>query len=404
MNESKVFLNPQPLSSIVVSHAGVQYSHPAARAIQDSGFLKAFWNTQLHQPEIRKGLFHSYPWPEIFRKALLILSKGSAMRNQALFWRNSWFDHHVADRLGEFNFDALIGFVGSSLFSFKKAKQLKKWAILDQHDIHPLLAERLLKEEIELNPDFSCLINYWPPHRPYLDRIEKELQMADRILVPSSFSLHSHLAAGLSPKKLILIPCGVYLPKQVSRNEPLNGKFRILFVGTISQRKGIKYLLEALKQLNLPQTELILIGRIDGDPSPLRSYRDFFHHVGFLSQERLEEYWNSSHLFILPSVYDAFGLVISEAMAHALPVIVTENSAAHDVVREGVDGFVVPIRDVEILKNRILKFYKNRDQGREMGQNARQRVKNFTWTQYSLRIQSFLESLISKQGSSFARS
>jgi glycosyltransferase involved in cell wall biosynthesis len=98
---------------------------------------------------------------------------------------------------------------------------------------------------------------------------------------------------------------------------------------------------------------------------------------------------------VLPSVYDAFGLVALDGMAAGLPVIVSENTAAgSDVVRDGVDGFVTPIRDVEVLKDRILRLYQDPALRSEMGKNAAERVKQFSWEVYENRLKEVIEQVI----------
>jgi len=394
--------------SVILSHAGVQYSYHVAFTLQEAGFLKGFWTTlydfnhhngtswirglnRRHYEGLKKELIHSHPWPEVFQRAFVsLLGRNYFTTNRLLQWRNRWFDSHVANQLDRDSFDCFMGYAGSCLTSVKRTKKLGRWAIVDQHDVHPAIAERLLKEEIELNPDFAPLISYWPPDRGYLERLGEELELADQILVPSSFSLSSHRQEGIPRKKLFCIPLGVDIPASPLDRKKKRKPFRILFVGTISQRKGIKYLLEAVKQLRLPESELVLAGQIDGDPRPLNPYKDFFRHVGFLSREAMREYWESSHVLVLSSIYDALGLVILEAMAHGVPVIVSENTIGLEAVRDGSDGFVVPIRDVEALKDRILRLYENRRLCDEMGQNASERAREFTWEKYGEKLTAFL--------------
>jgi glycosyltransferase involved in cell wall biosynthesis len=93
----------------------------------------------------------------------------------------------------------------------------------------------------------------------------------------------------------------------------------------------------------------------------------------------LSRYYSNSSVFVLPSLADSFALVVLEAMACGVPVIVTENTGSKEVFRDGVDGFVVPIRDVEAIKEKILFLYENRDVCQAMGEAARQRASEVTW-------------------------
>ena len=147
-----------------------------------------------------------------------------------------------------------------------------------------------------------------------------------------------------------------------------------------------------MKQLRLPKLELTLIGDQMADRKALAPYRDYFKHVGYVSHEELQIYLRNAHLLVLPSVYDAFGLAALDGMAAGLPVVVSENTAAgSDVVRDGIDGFVTPIRDVEVLKDRILRLYQDPALRSEMGKNAAERVRQFSWEVYENRLKEVIE-------------
>lgn len=399
--------------SVVLSHGGVQYSYQLAFALQEAGFLKAFWTTyyhdngwgrfflprylgRRHHEGLNKELVYSIFSPELFQRALTFsLGKNYFTTVRTLHWRNRLFDRNVSRRLGRFDFDLFIGLSGSSLYSLEKAKSLGKVLIVDQHDIHYSLAARLLHEERELHPEFADSMPYWPPLEPYLEKVRREFEIADFILAPSTFALNSHLEAGIPREKLILMPHALrsFDPSAASFRKN-DGKFRILFVGTLTQRKGLKYLLEAVRGLAHPRIELILIGDRMASREALAPYRDYFRHLGYLTGDELKQQFRNAHLLVLPSVYDAFGLVVLEAMAAGLPVIVSENTAAgSDVVRNETDGFVVPIRDVEVLKDRINRLYENPSLREEMGRNASERVKEFSWQAYRTRLKKTLENI-----------
>lgn len=405
-----------PMPSVVLSHGGIQYSYQMALALQEARLLGAFYTTLYDFKRFEKfpwlqnyfsrrryeglntELVQSNPWPEIMQRALRPLTLGRAsFANQLIHWRCRLFDQHVSHALERIKFDLFIGLSGSALSSIKKTKAQGKISMIDQHDIHYSLAEKLLREERELHPEFASSIPYWPPLRSYLDCVKQELDLADFILAPSSFSLQSHLDAGIPPNKLILMPHGMSSPRgNIRPSKREGGKFRILFVGTLTQRKGIKYLLEAVKQLRLSQIELILIGDRMVNDRALAPYRDYFQYIGYVPYSKLKDYFDNAHLLILPSIFDAFGLVALDAMAAGLPVIVSEHTAAgSDIVRDGVDGFVVPIRDVEAIKKGILNLYENENLRRQMGQSASERSKEFSWNVYAERLKNTIERVFS---------
>ena len=412
---------------VVLSHAGIQYTHQIAFALDQIGVLKKFYGPFCYHEQSRfvktLELFSQAPlikavlkrlekhgrsrlniekidmnpWPEmVTRFSRFSFGRNYFTNNVLQHYQNRWFDYSVSKKLERLNFDVFIGLSGSALYSLRQAKRLGKITVVDQHDIHYQLATRLLAEELKACPELKETIFYWPPYEPYLEVLRQEMELADFILVPSTFSLDSHLEAGIPREKLVLMlhatepECEVLDGHFLSRRST----FRVLSVGTLTQRKGIKYLLEAVKQLNQPDMELTLVGDLSGGSDLLEAYKPYFKWVGFVPHEELKQYFKQADVVVLPTIYDAFGLSALEAMASGVPVIVSENCAAgSDIVRDGVDGFVIPIRNVEVLKDRLLRLYHNQELKEIMGQNAAMRAKAFSWQSYVNELRAFLGSI-----------
>src|SRR3989338_2527502 len=407
----------ESVPSVVLSHGGVQYSYQMALALQRAGLLSAFYTTiydfrrlgkflpwfrsrlsRRRYEGLDEALIKSNPCAELLQRAVSYLALGNSFfTNRSIHWRCRLFDDYISRELERIKFDLLIGLSGSALSSIKKTKEKGKISVVDQHDIHYSLAERLLREEQELHPEFASSIPYLPPLWSYLNCVKHELDLADFILVPSSFSLKSHLDGGIPQEKLILMLHGMNPPHDnVCPSKREGGKFRILFVGTLTQRKGLKYLLEAVKQLHSSQIELILIGDCMAEERALAPYRDFFRYIPYVPYSKLKDHFDHAHLLVLPSIFDAFGLVALDAMAAGLTVIVSEHTAAgSDIVRNGIDGFVVPIRDPEAIKREILTLYENENLRRQMGFNASERAKEFSWDTYAERLKNAIERILS---------
>lgn len=399
---------------VILSHGGVQYSYPLARALGELGVLERFFTTFRFSPDhwsarglkvlprkAREGVIHylqrraavgldeerveSCAWPEMLRRAGFVLAGGRpSAANRLIAWQNRMFDARVARRLPRFSFDVLIALSGSALQSIRAAKRMGKIAVIDQHDIHHRAAERLLAEERESSPDWSGTTTYWPPLRSYLDRLDEEFQSADYILVPSTFALQTHLEAGIPESKLILVHHGVEADyESLPRERVPDGKFRVLFAGQITQRKGVVYLLEAVRRIGRADIDLVLLGDLAPRADGLKEYEGCFRRVEYVEHGRLKSFFDRADVLVLPSIYDAYGLVAVEAMVAGLPVVVSENTAAgSDVVRDGVDGFVVPIRDADSIKDRLLRLKNDPDLARRMGESARARAREFGWSAY----------------------
>ena len=187
---------------------------------------------------------------------------------------------------------------------------------------------------------------------------------------------------------MIHVPYGVDLTN--FRPVPKEDKiFRIIHCGAISIQKGAHYLLQAFYELNLPGAELWLIDSMSNEIKPFLEKYDNgrVFHKGPYPQNILYRYYSQGSVFCLASIQEGLAMVIPQAMACGLPAICTTNTGGEDIVRDGIDGFIIPIRDVEALKEKILFMYENPERRREMGESARLRVQSgFSWDDYGDRI------------------
>lgn len=256
-------------------------------------------------------------------------------------------------------------------------------AVLSYQIAHHRYTQRLLAEEAEREPEFAATINphVYPPALAAL--LEEECELADHILVGSSFVRDSFIAEGIDPNKLTAIPYGtdtsLFVPGAEARKD---GKFRVLFVGQIGQRKGIAYLLRAYDRFKGPGTELKLVGRFVGPPQVFTPYRHLFEHCDNVPRPALAEIYREADVLVLPTLVEGMPLVVLEAMASGLPVIATANGPG-DIVRDGIDGFIVPIRSVDAIVEKLEFLRAHPDARAEMGRAARARALQFTWDAYA---------------------
>jgi glycosyltransferase involved in cell wall biosynthesis len=148
--------------------------------------------------------------------------------------------------------------------------------------------------------------------------------------------------------------------------------FRIIYCGSIGLRKGIHHLLQASYELKLPQAELWLIGSLTGEMRPflVKFSSSAVFHKGPFPESELHKYYSQGSVFCLASIQEGYARILLQAMACGLPVICTTSTGGEDMVRDGQDGFIVPIRDVEALIERIPFFYTNRDACKVMRYSA----------------------------------
>ena len=175
--------------------------------------------------------------------------------------------------------------------------------------------------------------------------------------------------------------------------------FRVVFVGQLVQRKGLEYLLKAWKKLQLPDAELVLAGRGRVDEELLAAFQSDFVYLGNVSQERLQALYDSSDLFCMPSLVEGFGLVYLEALSRGVPVIATPNTGAADILRDGEEGFIVPIQDVDALAEKIEWAYRHRENLAEMGVAARKLAEQYSWSRFRAGILQVIKRIEDRKGS-----
>lgn len=291
--------------------------------------------------------------------------------------------------------DIFVGFSSVSLYSLRKAKKKGAKIVLERGSSHIVYQNDILKEEYEKygqRPDL--------PHPKIIEKELKEYGEADYIAIPSLFVKRTFLEKGVPEKKLIHTPYGINLSDfhPVKKNDDV---FRIIFGGGLSLRKGVHYLLQAFSELNLKNSELLLIGHINDEIKPfLKKYDGFYKQMEYAPLKEIHKVFSQGSIFAMPSLEEGLAQVQIMAMACGLPVIGTTNSGAEDIVRDGIDGFVIPIRNVEKLKEKILYFFNNPETIKIMGESARKRVNyGFTWDDYGDKIiKSYKKILDEKSG------
>lgn len=289
--------------------------------------------------------------------------------------RAAAFDAAVS-RLIDSDLDIFHSWNGFCLEGLSTAREQGVTSIVVRASSHMLTQMAILRGEYE-----KYGVKETVEIQEMIDRCVAEYDAADYVQVPSEFVRSSFLDRGFPEEKIICLPFGVD-PERYSVAAHDQTVFRLLFVGRIGLRKGVHYLLEAWKKLKLPESELILAGNIEpGFASMLKNYQSLKGLVlpGFVRNPA--QHYAAASVFVFPSLEEGSALVTYEAMAAALPVITTFNSGS--IVRDGVDGLIVPIRDIDAICRSIEKLYRNRDLAREMGASARARVSQHTWERYS---------------------
>ncbi len=372
---------------IIVSSGGQFHAYHLARGAQKAGYLKRFITGfyDRHEVGIDRSRVRQVIVPELLGQIIRRLPGGLSLYIQYYVRDNlyDWLARRYVD-----GGDIFHVFNHFGLYSMRRARQLGMKTIVERSSAHPVLTHNLLAEEYA-----RYGLRFPQGDRLVIQKHLDEYALADAIMVPSDFVWRTMVASGIPETKLRRVHLG-FAPERFA---PVPGvrtarPFRILFVGSVSLQKGVQYLLEAFRQLNLPDAELVFVGGAYPDSrSFLPRYQGLFRHIWFVPQDQLPELYSSASVFVLPSLQDGFGMVVYEAAACGLPVIITENVGA--AVRDGQDGFVVPIRDSDALADRLLRLYRDERLRHEMGQSAREFVQRFTWQAYHEELKAHYDNL-----------
>lgn len=330
---------------------------------------------------------HLRPWPEIVHVAMSRLGVTQDRLARIIGWRNEILDRAVTRVVRREKPRVVIGHDGSALLAGRAAHEIGAAAILNQVVGHVAAAHAIFREEAALAPEFAeTMVTTldW-----IVARHEAELREADGILVPSEYVLDTLVAHGTPAERIHVLPYGVDIQRFHPVPRENDGVFRMLFVGQLSQRKGIRYLLEAVKRLRLPNAELLLVGKIIGSEQAFAPYRDVFRHVTHVPYHEVHRLFQTADIFVYPSLHEGSAFATYEALASGLPIVTTRNAGS--VARDGQEGFIVPIRDVETLMERIERLYRDKELRATMALAARRRAAEFTWAHYRERLNLYVD-------------
>jgi len=402
----------------------ILFSHPtgnanvrhAALGLQRAGLLSEFWTCINHQPDgifsrllpggLRQQLarrafpaelqphLRSYPFLEYgrllagrFGPAFLTRHEKGQLSVDAVYRS---LDRRVCRRLRRArNITGVYAYEDGAADTFREAKRRGLPALYDLPIGYWRAARDLLIEEAQREPEWASTLIGNEDSPAKTDRKDEELALADTVYVASSFTLKTLSSAPAFRAKVEVIPYGAP-PRPV--NAPVrtrraaSGPLRAIFVGSLGQRKGLSYLFQARRALGRG-TELTVIGTLPLQPCPalereLKQVRwiPSCPHATVLAEMAAHD------VFVFPSLFEGFGLVLLEAMAMGLPILTTAHTAGPDLIDDGIEGFIVPIRSAAAITEKMELLRANPALIDEMGARAAARASTFTWASYESRL------------------
>jgi len=291
------------------------------------------------------------------------------------------FDRWVAGLLFRHRFDAVIAYENSAWHTFRAAKEAGVKCILDAASLHHTDQDRFYTSGLPRR------------YKARVDRLkDAEITLADCIFVTSDFAFKSYVSNVDDKKNLRVIPLGAdvdhFKPstdEDDNRKSPLN----FIFIGSATAQKGFDDVLEAMEKLLLEgfTFKLRVVGVIDQSLlAKRRRLREGIVEFGMVGHDKLPSILRGSDCLLLPSRFDSFGMVVVEAMACGVPVIVSDTVGAKQLVEEGGNGFIVPVGCSDTLVDRMRWFILNSDRLKGMSTAARATAEHVSWEKYRERF------------------
>lgn len=403
---------------ILLSHSTAnEFVRQALQAFDRAGMLREFWTaiswdqeTLINRflPKSVAELFARRSFSESvrsrtytvpFREAARLLAGAAGVVSQhetGLFSVDAVFrelDRKVAKRLRKIdNCRAIYAYEDGALESFRAARDRGLKRIYELPIGYWRVGQRIFAEEREREPEWAPTLTGSLDSAEKLARKDDELRLADRVVVASSFTKQT-LAEAPCAGKIDIIPYGA--PSLISDEitKP-SDRLKVLFAGSLGQRKGLSYLLKAIGLLKC-SVELTLLGRKAASGcAPLEDTIRKHRWIPTLSHDAMLREMQQHDVLVLPSLFEGFGLVILEAMAQGVPVVTTDHTAGPDVIQNGVEGFIVPIRSAETIAEKLDLLASDHERLLEMKSAAKRKAASLGWESYRQQLVKVARELI----------
>lgn len=330
-------------------------SYPS-KIVQDYGIQKKFIRTFILKEIIDRTfnfIFKRYPSPIIVKDLYdkwvsMFINKQSDIY---IIW--SSYGKYTIDKIRKYNKDAIIIIERGSTHIQHQDKVLKKMGVTISSFV-------IMKEVMEYS-------------------------MADYISVLSSHSKKTFMNYGVSESKIMVNPLGVNVNEFHFVPRDFQGKpFVVGYCGSMSKRKNIAGLISIIEKLNSQNydIELLLVGNLDSENELNLDSYSFVKWNASVPERELIHWYEKMHLFILPSFEDGFGMVVPQAMSTGLPVVVSNEAGASELISHGKNGFIFDPLMMNDCLNYILMGYNDRQLLVNIGLQASQDIGAFTWQNY----------------------
>lgn len=305
------------------------------------------------EPGVPQDKIITYPWVHTpyMKRYWLGLDKFPWLTREWMWAGMDTLDKYVASQLKDPTI--LIALCANGYRSGQRVQQLGGKFVCDRPCSHIVYQDNLMKEEYS-----RWGLSFSGSDPRTVQKEENEYRIADVVSVPSEFAKRSFIESGIPEEKLVKITYGARLERFQKVADPDPNKFVVLWVGSVSFRKGFLYALEAFNNFKHPNKVFKVIGPVDHTYKKLIDKQNLqnVEFYGRVQNADLPAIYSSANIFVFPSIEDGFGMVMGEAMACGLPVIATNHTGAEDLYEDGKEGFIIPIRRPDLIVDRLTQI------------------------------------------------
>lgn len=329
-----------------------------------------------------------YPSIDILLRIMSVRYKSP---NDLFFFTNRYFQNRITKRTLK-KIDLVIGFDTASWLLAQRVINLNKKFILDVSIAHSKEKELAISYLNNRFPEWA--VSNESKKRKYIEYEEIEHQIADMLVVASTFTKNSLSKHCIPAEKIFINPYGVDITTfRFNYKRDFTKKLKFVFIGSVTARKGVPALLKAWENIDTKNAELLIIGPIGDKERKLIPTKENIKVLGKIPNESLPEIIDDCHVFVFPSYFEGFGLVILEAMASGLIPITTDATAGPDIIENGKEGFIYHAYDEEKLVGHLKYCMANRDELKNISYAARTKAEMYTWDAYGERYYNLINKL-----------
>jgi glycosyltransferase involved in cell wall biosynthesis len=370
-----------------VSHPTVnQYVRALIDALEAVGELQVFHTTLTagrRSVGIARSKVRLHPFPEVLRLLGQRLRQDWLIRHES-GWASvdavaQAFDRQVSKSLD--GTASVYCYEDSAVCTFRAAARIGVMRYYELPIVYWPTAQKLLRQEAERYPEWEPTLLATRDSNAKLERKSSELQLADLVICPSR-QVRESLPAG-TPSLVAEYGCPEPLRDRPRRDR---SRLKLLFVGSMTQRKGLADLFSAMKMLSRSDVELIVLGT---PLVPLAFYKqDYpgFVHERVRPQAAVRQLMLACDVLVLPSIVEGRAMVQMEALSCGLPIIVTPNAGAEDLIEQQRTGFLVPIRAPEKLAETIGWIADHREWVDDVRPAVLEKARQSGWDRYTQKI------------------